>query len=158
MKLLSGIVVFLLVGCASAPLIVDKSGWVAFGHPLLVPRLNETSGLNAINCGHYDLLNADDREKMKKIAPACIKNAMRTDQPFKFGVIDIVQDLYMHDVVISDPDSKFWLISYGVMIDNSDHHTKVLKCDLIEVEFNPFFFSREACVVVDSQKWFDGKH
>ncbi len=155
MKILLTVVALLIVGCASVPVTVERSDWVNFAHPTVDSRINEISGENATNCGHYNLLSTAEKTRMKKDAPRCIKHALYTGQAFKFGVVSIVSDLYMHDVVIAAPDSTFWLIEYGVMIDQSDHEIRIERCEDVRIEFNPIFFTRKECITVDSQEWFD---
>lgn len=158
MRLLIGSVCLIFLGCSSS-LAIDRAEWTEFGHPLFLSRVNDMSGPGAINCGHFDLLTGAGREGMRQSSPSrCIKNAVKTGQPFKFGTLKIVSDLYMFRALIAAPDSKFWIVDYGVMVDQSDHHTRVTVCDSVRVQFNPIFYKRKGCVSVDSQEWYDGTY
>ncbi len=144
----------LMVGCAS-PQVFDRSGWEDFGHPLFVSKINEVSGADAINCGHFNQIPGKDHEEIDRETRKCIGVANKEKYAYKFGTLSIVSDLYLFDVIILSPDGTYWLVEYGVMLDYSDHHTRVEKCDEVKVLFNPLRYKREVCEFVDAQEWYD---
>ena len=145
------ILITLTFGCTKQKL--DRSDWENFAYPKFSKQVNQTAGLGAVNCGHFNLLNSRDRQNMKKIAPKCVAASLNIPEPFKFGTITITGDVYLYSAVVFDPQKNFWLVKLDVMLDGSEANLRVEKCNSIQIEFDPIFYDRDGCASIDPTEW-----
>lgn len=149
------LVISFVFGCSSAQQLEGES-WDDFAFSRLSNKILELTGEDPVDCGYYDLVGSQQLKMMNSgYAENCIKKAIMSNRAFKFGSLDINHDLYLYDAVVFSPNEGFWVIEYGVVVDFSDHHLQVEKCESVNVEFRPLFYERSSCSSVNSDGWFE---
>ncbi|WMS89018.1 hypothetical protein [Pleionea litopenaei] len=159
MKFINITIILFLFGCSSSLLFSEKNNnWNPMGYDGFSNKLNELSGVDAINCGFFDLTERNPSSiAASKLGYRCAREASEKGLPFKFGTKRIPTDSYAYEVLILTPDKHYWLVTLDVMlgrVDATQQWNK--KCKSVMISDNDYKGSD--CENVDYQDWIKEKN
>ena len=158
-NVLIGMAITALTGCTTpAPKNFDFSKWEPFGYDTLVAKVEELAGAAAINCGFVDALSGEDAAAKladRKLAQSqiCIDHAIRTQRPFKFGLVRIASTSYVWQMAIMTPELEFWSITYDYAIDGTGAHQFTKRCKDLDIDAVRAEFQGNECTDVPLGEW-----
>lgn len=146
----------ILIACTSSPK-PNTSPWQDFGYDGMAEKINRIAGTGSINCGIRNHIDPDDPVNSimtPEQSTACVKKAIESKAPFRYGSIRIPTDSYLFEALVLSDSMEYWTIKYDYMIDGSSHQHIIQRCNSIAVDFKNMSYSGKDCHDVSDNDWF----
>lgn len=148
--------IFLLSACYHSTKPANTLPWENFGYMGMANKINNLAGAASINCGIRNYLSKDDPVNTQ-ISPSdskyCIKNAIETNTPFRYGSIRIPVDSFLFQALVLSSKGEFWLIQYDSMVDGSSSLHDIQRCKSVNIDYAKITYSGNECLVVSEEEW-----
>lgn len=144
------------VACTTTP-VPNTSSWQDFGYEGMAEKINRISGPSAINCGirnHIDPSDPVNSLATPAQSRACIKSAIESKTPFRYGSIRIPTDSYLFEALVLSETLEYWIIKYDYMIDESGHSHHIQRCKSVTVDYDNLSYTGNECHDVSDTDWF----
>lgn len=134
----------------------DKSPWEAFGYKGMAEEVNLLAGDESLNCGIHNRLNTSDpvnSHMTQADSKQCIKNAISTQTPFRYGSVRIPIDSYLFDALVLSKPGQYWIVKYDAMLDGASAQRFIERCGSIRVNYDTLQYQGISCQKVDEVEW-----
>jgi hypothetical protein len=137
-----------VTACAGAGVVPDQArSWNAVGYEGFGASIDALVGPEAIDCGYWDLMSPTAlKSHEKRRAFECVRRALRSGAPFKFGTVRIPLDSYSYEVVARASDGRLWMITFDIMIDDTAPQQWNRICEKVRVDARTLFAHGVGCV------------
>lgn len=119
-------------------------------------KINRLAGSNSINCGIRNHVEASDPVNTHMTptdSRACVKAAIQSKTPFRYGSIRIPIDSYLFEAAVLTKSGEYWLINYDSMVDDSGSLHDIARCKSINFDYAAMIYSGINCEPVSAQDW-----
>lgn len=146
-----------ICGCLATAAAADgalypKGSWANVAYRGFAESIDALTGQGAHDCGFIEVIGESEdfstRRKAKKTraaANACVQQALRGGEPFKFGAVHLPIDSYTYEVLARATDGKLWLIVYDVMIDGTAGQQWNKVCESVSIDDETLFMKGIGC-------------
>lgn len=97
-------------------------------------KIDQLAGGGTENCGFYDLTKAKQQDQYHAALTVCVKSAVSRQQPFKLASVRIPVDSYAYEILVFTKEYEYWLITYDVMLDQSDANLWARVCKKVSID------------------------
>lgn len=136
----------------------DFPEWEPFGYDTLKAKVENLAGPNAVNCGFVDRLSFEKPDvkaanKQLTKSQACVDQAMKKNQPFKFGSVRIATTSYVWQIALLTPEQEFWTITYDYAMDETGTQHFIKRCKGLAIDVKGADFDGENCIKLTTEEW-----
>lgn len=156
-KIIFTCLVVALTACSLHKSESQKLAWPQIGFAGLNEKIDQLAGDEAKNCGFYDLTNTKQQDQYQDAVAVCVKNAVSRQQPFKLASVRIPVDSYAYEILVFTKEQEYWLITYDVMLDQSDANLWARVCKKISIDSANFGYEGNGCVDENIAEWLGHK-
>lgn len=153
------IFIVLLTACSTTAVKEpETSPWVAFGYRGMAGEVNRLAGKESLNCGIHNHLDVNDPVNSHMTiadSRACIKSAIGTQTPFRYGSVRIPLDSYLFDALVLTASGEYWSIKYDSMLDGSDAQRFIERCDDVKIDYKSLQYEGIGCEIIKEDEWQD---